>query len=349
MDSLSDFIAQQELKFRFESFVLKFKKPSGTSRGILTEKYGWLLYSEAQGINGLGECSIIPGLSPDFEDLSSYEHILRQFCSNPVSFLSTHDIRKFPSLLFGLESAVADWKHGGKRIYFDSLVVKPALSIPINGLVWMGSQEDMQQQVSLKLEQGFRCIKMKVGAIGFQEELAVIRGIRERFNSEQITIRVDANGAFSPEEAPEKLKQLADLDVHSIEQPIKAGNWPAMANLCQKTPLPIALDEELIGITKPDAKKQLLETIRPQYIILKPSLHGGISGTNEWITLANSHNIPWWMTSALESNVGLNVIAQLTATYSPVIPQGLGTGGLYETNFDTPLWIEQGQLKGTFD
>lgn len=349
MGALSDFIAQQDLSFRFESFVLKFKKPSGTSRGILTEKYGWLLYAEAQGINGLGECSIIPGLSPDFEDLSSYENILRQFCSNPISFLNTYDIRKFPSLLFGLESAIADWKHGGKRIYFDSLVDKPVLSIPINGLVWMGSQEDMQQQVAVKLEQGFTCIKMKVGAIGFQQELEIIREIRKQFNSGEITIRVDANGAFSPEEATEKLKQLADLDVHSIEQPIKAGNWSAMAELCQNTPLPIALDEELIGVNESDAKKQLLETIRPQYIILKPSLHGGISGTNEWISLAGSQQTPWWMTSALESNVGLNVIAQLTATYSPEIPQGLGTGGLYETNFDTPLWIERGQLKGKLD
>lgn len=341
---LNSIIASNQLSFRYEAFVLPFKKPSGTSRGVLTEKYGWLLYAEGNGCKGLGECSIIPGLSPDFSTIEAYEELISTFCSNPIQFIATHAMESLPSLLFGIESAVRDWVYGGKRIYFPNFDFSTNNIIPINGLIWMGSKEDMLAQVETKLEQGFSCIKMKVGAINFEQELEIIAHIRHMYSSEEIVIRVDANGAFGAD-ALDKLQALRDLDVHSIEQPIQAGNWDKMANLCHKTSLPIALDEELIGIYGKAKKIDLLDTIKPQYIILKPSLHGGISGCEEWINLAEERQIPWWMTSALESNIGLNVIAQFTVQFYPSIPQGLGTGGLYTKNFDSFWEIEKGMLK----
>ena len=341
---LIQIITENQLKFRFEAFKLKFKKPSGTSRGVLTEKLGWKLFAEANGVSGLGECSVIPGLSPDYTDTATYEARLTEFCRQPAEFLHQSNPEKTPSLLFGIESAVRDWFFGGKRVYFDDFSFAKPNAIPINGLIWMGNQEAMLEQVNAKLKQGFSCIKMKVGAINFEQELEVIRYIRQSYSASEIVIRVDANGAFSPGEALEKLQRLHDLDVHSIEQPIKAGNWSEMATLCKKTPLPIALDEELIGIYDSARKKELLESIQPQYIILKPSLHGGISGSTEWIQLAEALQIDWWMTSALESNIGLNVIAQFTTEFNPSIPQGLGTGGLYETNFESHWEIEDGKL-----
>lgn len=340
---LKVFIAKNSLNFRFEAFVLPFKKPSGTSRGVLTEKYGWLLYVEGDNLTGLGECSVIPGLSPDFTSIEDYEKQLAIFCQDPVRFLENEIMEVKPSLLFGIESAVRDWSNGGKRIYFSTFNFESKTKIPINGLIWMGTKENMLGQVEDKLDQGFSCIKMKVGAINFEQELEIIQHIRKSYSKEEIVIRVDANGAFG-DDALDKLQALSDLDVHSIEQPIQAGNWDVMANLCLKTSLPIALDEELIGIHETEKKIALLDTIKPQYIILKPSLHGGIAGCEEWIQLAEKRHISWWMTSALESNVGLNVIAQFTAHYNPSIPQGLGTGGLYTKNFDSFWEIEKGML-----
>lgn len=336
----------KQLKASFEAFTLDFKRPSGTSRGILTQKKGWKLkLSNSDGTTGLGECSVIPGLSPDYISDEQYESKLTEVCQNPVRFIENKNLlMDFPSILFGLESAYFDLVNGGKQIYFESAKVPSGFSIPINGLIWMGDPGYMREQIAEKLEAGFTCIKLKVGAIDFKQELKLLEGIRSRYDASQIVLRVDANGAFSIKDALWKLDELSQLDLHSIEQPIKAGSWNDMKDLCGQTPLPIALDEELIGINESEQKIELLETITPQFIILKPSLHGGFSGTGEWIELAEARQIPWWITSALESNIGLNAIAQFTADYNPSLPQGLGTGGLYETNFDAPLEIEKGSL-----
>ena len=318
------------------------KRPSGTSRGILTEKHAWILtaWDEADSnIKGTGECSIIPGLSPDFTDFESYEEQLELLCDNPEL-----DLSEWPSIKFGLESAIRDLNNGGQGIIFENNFHTGERRIPINGLVWMGSPEFMSEQIEEKLKQGFMTIKMKIGAIDFEEEYRLLEGIRARYSSQEITLRVDANGAFTPNEALSKLERLAKLELHSIEQPIKQGQWEAMANLCNDTPLPIALDEELIGINDSKMKQDLLDTIRPQFIILKPSLHGGIQGTKEWIELAEERSIPWWMTSALESNIGLHAICQLTAEYNNQLPQGLGTGSLYTNNIPSNLIVENGTI-----
>ncbi|WP_343605606.1 o-succinylbenzoate synthase [Fluviicola sp.] len=343
MDSLKN----QQLSASYEAFVLNFKRPSGTSRGVLTQKKGWkLTLTNTEGIIGLGECSVIPGLSPDYLSDEQYEAQLKLVCQNPLRFIEDKVLLlDFPSILCGLESAFFDLQNGGKGIYFDSGKKEHGFRIPINGLIWMGDESFMQDQIEEKLAAGFSCIKLKVGAINFQQELKLLEGIRSRFDASKITLRVDANGAFHPDEALRKLEELSKLEIHSIEQPIKAGFRKEMSDLCAKTPLPIALDEELIGVNLRNEKIELLDTIRPQYIILKPSLHGGFSGSKEWIELADERKIPWWITSALESNIGLNAIAQFTATFNPSLPQGLGTGGLYETNFDAPLEIENGFLR----
>lgn len=338
--------ALKQLRASFEAFTLNFKRPSGTSRGVLTQKKGWKLkLANSDGIIGLGECSVIPGLSPDYISDEQYELKLKEVCQNPARFIENKDLLlDFPSILFGLESAHLDLINGGNQIYFESAKSPTGFKVPINGLIWMGDPNYMQDQIEEKLSAGFSCIKLKVGAIDFKQELKLLEGIRSRYDASQIVLRVDANGAFNMEDANWKLEELARLDLHSIEQPIKAGSWNDMKDLCEKTPLPIALDEELIGINELKRKIDLLERIKPQFIILKPSLHGGFSGTSEWIELAEARQIPWWITSALESNIGLNAIAQFTADYHPTLPQGLGTGGLYETNFDAPLKIDNGNL-----
>lgn len=334
-----------EFKLSFEPHTLYFKQASGTSRGVLTEKKLWiftLTHSENE-VAGIGECSIIPGLSPDFISIEQYENKLKEVCQNPTIFLETPSLlTDFPSVLFGLESAYLDWLNGGKQIYFDTSFNSGELKIPINGLIWMGDKTFMEKQIEEKLNQGFSCLKMKVGAIDFDAELELLKSIRSRFSAEELELRVDANGAFSVDQALNKLQRLSQFDIHSIEQPIKAGQWNEMAELCVKTPIPIALDEELIGINLLEDKKRLLDSIMPQYIILKPSLHGGFSGSQEWISLAEEKNIPWWMTSALESNIGLTAIAQFASTFNNDLPQGLGTGSLYTTNFESRLCVENG-------
>lgn len=342
-----------KLRFSFERKLFHFKQPSGTSRGILTEKHAWFLYvhqTDQLNVVGTGECSIIPGLSPDFESFSQYESQLDKLCHavNAGAFRSFseihHSIQNYPSLLFGVETALIDLQNGGKGMLFDSDFTRGKKSIPINGLIWMGTEVFMQAQIEEKLALGYDCIKMKIGAIEFEKELGILRNLRERFPVSELTLRVDANGAFSKSEAMDKLTQLAALEIHSIEQPIAAGNWSDIAELCAQTPLPIALDEELIGIYEFDQKTALIHSIQPQYIILKPSLHGGLTGCEAWISIAEKAGIPWWITSALESNVGLNAIAQFTATYENSLPQGLGTGGLYVENTPTSLYIEKGNL-----
>lgn len=320
-------------------YNLIFKEPSGTSRGILTSKEIWLLKvwnEESPEVFGLGECALFRGLSA--EDRPGYEDVLQSLTPNlpPLPELFER-LRDFPSILFGLETALADLKNGGKRIIYPSEFSEGKVSIRINGLIWMGTKTEMQRQIQEKIEQGFSCIKLKIGAIDFDAELDLLKAIRHEFDAKTIELRVDANGAFMPADALRKLEALSKLSIHSIEQPIKAGQWQAMAPLCANTPLPIALDEELIGVNDLLQKRLLLETIRPQYIILKPSLHGGFAGSEEWIKLANEQHIDWWATSALESNIGLNAIAQWCATQKNEMPQGLGTGQLYTNNFESPL------------
>ena len=335
-----------------EFIDLKFIRPVGTSRGLLHSKPSWILHLNNGKVTGKGEISIIQGLSPDFSDRISFEKKIEDVLSDlnggschPEEGIASsllNSLKDFPSILFGLETAWLDFKYGGKGIYFDNAFSQGDRKIPINGLVWMGTPEFMQEQIDQKLQSGFTTIKMKIGAIDLKTELKILRSIREKFSADQLTLRVDANGAFTNKEATKVLEQLAELAIHSIEQPIPAGTWDDMSELCKCTPVPIALDEELIGITSREKKTELLETISPQYIILKPSLHGGISGTKEWIELAEARNIPWWMTSALESNIGLNAICQFTAECENPLPQGLGTGSLYENNFESNLIVKDG-------
>lgn len=338
-----------------QPIVLKFKVSAGTSRGVLHTKPSWIVELIDGDIHGKGEISIIPGLSPEFTDEQLFTDKIHEIvkainegiCDSEKGFDAAFlaDLSDFPSIIFGLETAWLDFKHGGKGIYFDNAFSRGEKSIPINGLIWMGDPDYMRQQIAQKIADGYTTLKMKIGAIGLNEELDILRSIRANYSPEELTLRVDANGAFQPHEAPQILKHLAELGIHSIEQPIAAGNSAAMHQLCSKTPIPIALDEELIGVNQSTDKIKLLEEIEPQYIILKPSLHGGISGTREWIALAEAHNIPWWMTSALESNIGLSAICQLAGEYDNDLPQGLGTGGLYENNFECNLDVANGTIR----
>ncbi|MEY3237549.1 MAG: hypothetical protein RI883_1650 [Bacteroidota bacterium] len=335
------------MKATFTKLELHFKRPVGTSRGIMDIKNSWILKLTEGGITGIGEISIIEGLSPDFENSESFEKKIQEACEelehgtwSVEHGLST--VKSFPSIKFGVETALLDLQNGGIGILFDNDFTHGKRMLPINGLIWMGDESFMNEQIEQKLKEGFSTLKMKIGAIDFETELKLLQSIRNRYSKNEITLRVDANGSFTPHQAESVLKQLAELDIHSIEQPIQAGQWIEMKKLCADTPTPIALDEELIGIEDLSNKIELLETIRPQYIILKPSLHGGISGTQEWIQLAEERTIPWWLTSALESNIGLNAICQLAGEYNNVLPQGLGTGSLYTNNVESDLVVENG-------
>ena len=335
------------MKASFSHLALHFKQPSGTSRGVLHVKNSWIIkLSNSQG-SGVGEISVIEGLSPEYKDFKSFEEKVKSFCDSiekEEQFTENAFLDANPSIKFGYETALLDLNNGGDGIIFDNDFSRGVQKIAINGLVWMGEESFMKEQIEQKIADGFTTIKMKVGAIDFETEVKLLRSIRNKFSSNQITLRVDANGAFMPKDALQILKVLSELEIHSIEQPIIAGQWSAMKELCAQTPTPIALDEELIGITTISEKIALLETIQPQFIILKPSLHGGISGTQEWIKLATDRNIPWWMTSALESNIGLNAICQLAGEYQNELPQGLGTGSLYMNNTQSNLTVENGMI-----
>lgn len=321
--------------------LLHFKQPAGTSRGTYTTRRVWyvsLSSAEYPGRTGVGECAPLPALSCD--DLPGYEQILANACRawEQTGVLDVNALRPYPSILFGLETAVRHYEAGSWALW-DTPFSRGEVGIPINGLIWMGDFDKMLRQIEAKMEAGYRCIKLKIGAINFEDELALLRHIRAHFTAREVELRVDANGAFSPQDAMDKLNRLAELDLHSIEQPIRAGQWEEMARLTAETPLPIALDEELIGCNTVRGKQELLSAIRPQYIILKPSLHGGITGGNEWIAEAEKQQIGWWITSALESNIGLNAIAQWCATFDNPLPQGLGTGMLFTDNVEMPLEI----------
>lgn len=333
-------------KIQIIPYLLKFRRPAGTSRGVYTTHQVWYVLIRLENNPsrwGIGECAPLHDLSCDASP--EYESVLRNFCKEieQTGFLDKEKLRSYPSMLFGLETAFLHLDKGSFAFY-DTPFSRGQSGITINGLIWMGDYQRMLEQIEEKMRAGFRCIKLKIGAIDFEEELKLLRYIRQHFSAKEIELRVDANGAFKPVEALNKLNCLAELDLHSIEQPIAAGQWNDMAHLTRNTPLPIVLDEELIGVNNPDDKKDLLKKINPQYIILKPSLHGGVMGCNEWITFAEELGINWWITSALESNIGLNAIAQWCATYSNLLPQGLGTGSLYFNNIEMPLIVREDKL-----
>jgi len=328
----------------FKKYILNFKQPSGTSRGVLRTKETYFLIIEENDKKGVGECGLFRGLSVD--DRSDYEEKLKWTCKNILLGKGAllKELCEFPSIQFGVEQAFLSLKSKNPFELFPSNFTQGQEAIKINGLVWMGDVAFMRKQIIEKLEAGFTTIKLKIGAIDFETELNLLKSIRKEFSSDEIELRVDANGAFKPELALEKLKRLSEYDLHSIEQPIRQKQWELMAELCLKTPLSIALDEELIGIFNYSDKEKLIETIKPQYVILKPSLISGFRGSKEWIRISNTHNVGWWITSALESNVGLNAIAQFTYSLKTTIPQGLGTGGLFTNNFESPLFVKNGHL-----
>ena len=345
---------------------LNFKKPAGTSRGVLHSKPSWIFtYTTTNGRQIETEFPIIPGLSPEFQDEAQYVAQLESFLSEALNSLALWvrpnfmaseswlafiaEWQAYPSFIFGLEILVMGLQAKQYPILWETPFTKGQHCIPINGLVWMDTQVNMREQIQQKIAQGFKVVKLKIGAIAWEEELALIQEIRQHFSAQEITIRVDANGAFSAHRATEILAELKALNVHSIEQPIEAGQAQEMARLCRENIVPIALDEELIGVNTYQDRMALLTAIKPQYIILKPSLHGGFTGTKEWIEIAVSLGIEWWLTSALESSIGLNAIVQFGACYPLILAQGFGTGALYTNNFDANLKIDRGQMHWTID
>lgn len=332
------------MKATYHKYILNFKQASGTSRGILTDKETWFILLEKDGKKGIGECGILRGLSAD--DRPDYEEKLHWTCQNiHLGEQKLYDeLSEFPSIQFGIEMAFLSLKSKNPFVLFPSEFTNNTKSISINGLIWMGEKAFMKAQIQAKIDEGFSCVKLKIGAIDFDAEIDLLRFIRSNFNQNQIEIRVDANGAFIENEALNKINQITGFKIHSIEQPIKKNNTDTMSVLCNNSQIPIALDEELIGVFSKDEKEKLLRKIKPQYIVLKPSFVGGFRGTSEWISLAEKLNIGWWITSALESNIGLNAIAQFTFLQNNLMPQGLGTGSLFTNNFDCPLTVSQGQL-----
>lgn len=329
---------------RFRPYTLNFKRASGTSRGVLHTKDTYLIEIENNGQFGYGECALFKGLSAD--DVPEYETTLQWTCDNikETPKLLLEQLLRFPSIQFGLETALKSLAQENPFILYPSSFTSSSDAIPINGLVWMGDSNFMRSQIKEKIDQGFSCVKMKIGAIDFNQELKLLAEIRNEFSSNDMELRVDANGAFGPDEALEKLKRLSEFDIHSIEQPVKPYQWEVMSELCERSPLAIALDEELIGVFEPDEKERLLTAINPQYIILKPALVGGFHGSEDWISRAEDKGIKWWVTSALESNLGLNAIAQWTYSLKTKVTQGLGTGGLFTNNFESPLLVKNGNL-----
>ena len=339
-------------------FIFNFE--ARTSRGKMPDKTSWFIKlwdDRDPNVVGIGECGPLPGLSMD--DVPEFESVLEGLVHSTIDLPAPKDANgvspetwllgiyslippHFPSIVFGLETACLDLFHGGTRVIFKNNFLL-GQRIPINGLVWMGDLDFMMHQVHEKIKHGFTCVKLKVGGLDFDQECSALQGIRKAYAEDKITLRLDANGAFEPHDALQKLQMLSKYGIHSIEQPVKQGQH-VMADLCRTSPIPIALDEELIGFESDDSKKKLLTSIQPQYIILKPTLHGGLSGCARWIALAENFKIGWWITSALESNIGLNAICQFTANYPVTTPQGLGTGSIYQSNFNSPLRVNEGHI-----
>ena len=325
------------MKAAYAKYRLDFITPGGTSRGVLTYKDTYFLKiwePESPLSYGIGECALFKGLSAEDDD--TYEAKLQELCRNISADRGT-DLTGYSSIAFGFETAILDFSNGCRRVIYPSSFVDGGLWIPINGLVWMGTKNEMKERIEEKLSAGFKTIKIKIGAIDFDSELELIKSIRSRFPADVVEIRVDANGAFLPQNVMQRLEALSRYDIHSIEQPIRQGQWEEMSKVCRNTPIPVALDEELIGVGNPMLMMELLKNIRPQYLVLKPSLVGGFSGATEWLKMAAQFDIGAWITSALESNIGLNAIAQWVATLQPKIPQGLGTGKLFHNNIASPL------------
>lgn len=330
------------MKASFAQYYLEFKFPAKTSRETMTRKQTYFikLSDPEKGISGIGECALFRGLSCD--DTPNYEKVLYDICANINHnhyIFQPNDWNKYPSIKFGFETASKDLTNGGRRLIYNQDWSSGKEGIRINGLVWMGNKNEMLSRLHSKISQGFKCVKLKIGGINFNEEVDIISHIRSALHADVLEIRLDANGAFNPSDALQKLDLLSHFNIHSIEQPIKPGNWEQMKIICRESPIPIALDEELIGINDFTLKQQLLNTINPNYIILKPALCGGFSGADEWINVAQRLNIKWWATSALESNIGLNAITQWVATKLIELPQGLGTGQLYNNNITSPIDI----------
>ena len=345
------------LTIDYLTYTLHFRFEAGTSRGTLTEKTSYIIRlfdDENPAVVGYGECGPLKGLS--YDDRPDFEDTLDQYCQefnaldlqlftwNLPIVLNQLISPRFPSILFGFETAMLDFLGGGRRIIQPSDFTTGQRALPINGLIWMGTPAFMRHQIEEKLASGYTTLKLKIGALDFEQECDLLAMIRERFTADQITLRVDANGAFKPDDAMAKLERLATYALHSIEQPIRAGQTDLLADLCQHSPLPIALDEELIGHMEYVNKFKLLKKIQPQFVVLKPTLLGGLRHCDEWIEVAGRLNIGLWITSALESNIGLNTIAQYTAQFKHLLPQGLGTGQLYHNNVDSPLFIQSGSL-----
>lgn len=334
-----------------ERRVLKFKQPATTSRGSYTTRTIRLVRindDRMPGVEGVGECSPLPDLSVDALDDDQYDMLLLAVLDDlrQTGVIDYEALRPYPSILFGIESAMWQLSRGGSAALSDTPFARGEEGIRINGLVWMGSFDEMMRRMDDKVAQGFKCIKIKIGGIDFDHELQMIEALRDKYDK-NIELRLDANGSFSPDNALERLKRLAPFAIHSIEQPIRQRQWDAMSIICQESPIPIALDEELIGVSSPDDKRRLLDTIRPKYLVIKPTLHGGITGTKEWVELARERGVKSWITSALESNVGLNAIAHLAASIydaPDMMPQGLGTGQLFVENLPMPLDIRGERL-----
>jgi len=345
------------LKIVFQPYILHFRMEAGTSRGVLTQKTSWILKitdEEQPGVVGYGECGPLPGLSVD--DVPDFGAQLTEVCSlfnqlelevfpfNLAIILQQVIPEHLPSVRFGIEMALLDYMNGGQKIQYKNAFSRGEKGLPMNGLIWMGSYDHMISQIEEKLAQGYTTLKIKVGAIDFNQECLILESVRSRFPASQITLRVDANGAFQPDDVYDKLKRLSQYELHSIEQPIRAGQMELLTELCASSPVPVALDEELIGVTDYRKKFALLKKTQPPFIILKPTLLGGFQHCKEWIEIATRLSIGWWMTSALESNIGLNAIAQFTASFDNQMPQGLGTGQLYHNNFASPLKTDHGYL-----
>jgi o-succinylbenzoate synthase len=331
----------------YKKLTLHFRFPAGTSRGVLHRKDSWLLRvtdSNNNKVCGYGECGPLPGLSPD--DRPDFEEVLSMACDRVGKYnFSPEEVPTlFPSVRFGLETALKDLANGGRQVLFPSPFTEGRAGLSINGLIWMGDPSFIREQIRQKISEGYQVIKIKVGALDFEEELRLLKHIRQEYAAEHPELRLDANGAFTPGDAPEKLQRLAEYEIHSLEQPIAPGQYETMARLCESSPIPIALDEELIGLHSNSERERLLDLLHPAYIILKPTLLGGFRESEQWITFATAKGIGWWVTSLLESNLGLNALAQWTYTLGNPLPQGLGTGMLYTNNIESPLVLRGGQL-----
>tara|TARA_B110000444_G_C18850384_1_gene605115 strand:+ start:4602 stop:5663 length:1062 start_codon:yes stop_codon:yes gene_type:complete len=333
------------MKALYFKHIFNFKKPGGTSRGVLKNKTSWFILIISDENYGVGECSLIDGLSPD--PINTFESKLKEVCNTiNLGFDEiSKNIQKYPSILFGLEMAFISYRNSNPFNLFKSNFTKGNEFININGLIWMGEKSFMKSQIKDKIENGFNCLKIKIGGINFSEELNILKSIRSEYTDKDLEIRLDANGSFKPKTTLNKLNELSKYKIHSIEQPIQVKQWDEMARICEKSPVDIALDEELIGIYDIQEQKKLLSEIKPHYLIIKPSLIGGLKKSEIWIELAKSYEIKWWVTSALESNVGLNCISQWVFNKRTSLRQGLGTGMLYSNNIESPLFIEEGNIK----